>query len=336
MNNGQPDLNYELRKLKQSFEKNKKTFFPLVLAVIAALGFFTSYYTVEPDEEAVVIRLGQYLETTSPGLHFKIPFGVDKVIKVKTKIVHQEEFGFRTQSLSTRRTTYSSRNLDEESLMLTGDLNVAEVQWVVQYQISNPFKFLFRTSEPVRNIRDVSESIMRRVVGDIMVTEVLTTGRVGIAGDAKALMQEVLDKYDMGVLVRSIKLQDVNPPKKVQASFNDVNAAKQEQEKMINQAEQAYNKVIPEARGKAKKLVSEAQGYAQAIVNRAEGDAERFQEIYREYKKAPSITKKRLYLESMEELFAGLEGITVIDPKVRGLLPVFGNSPAVKGASNGK
>ncbi|MCO4755433.1 MAG: FtsH protease activity modulator HflK [Bacteriovoracaceae bacterium] len=331
MNQGQPDLNYELYKLKQSFNKNKKALLPLLMAVLIAIGFFTSYYTVEPDEEAVVIRLGRYLDTTQPGLHFKIPFGIDRVIKVKTKIVHQEEFGFRSQSYNSRRTNYGSRNLDEESLMVTGDLNVAEVQWVVQYQISNPFKFLFKTSEPVRNIRDVSESILRRVVGDIMVTEVLTTGRVGIAGDAKQLMQEVLDKYDMGVLIRSIKLQDVNPPKKVQASFNDVNAAKQEQEKMINQAEQAYNKVIPEAKGKAKKLVSEAQGYAQAVVNRAEGDANRFAEIYREYIKAPNVTKKRLYLEAMEELFSKLDNVVIIDPKVKGLLPVFG-----KGISNEK
>src|SRR5690606_6926191 len=150
---------------------------------------------------------------------------------------HQTEFGFRTKSLSSRRTTYSTNNLEEEALMLTGDLNVAEVQWVVQYQISDPFKFLFKTSEPVTNIRDVSESIMRRVVGDKMVTEVLTTGRVEIALDAKILMQEILDKYDLGVTIKSIKLQDVNPPKIVQPSFNDVNAAKQEQEKMINQAE---------------------------------------------------------------------------------------------------
>lgn len=324
MQNGQqPDINYELYKLKEAFKKNKKALFPLLTAVILVIAFFTSYYTVEPDEEAVVIRLGRYIETTQPGLHFKLPFGVDKVIKVKTKIVHQEEFGFRTKSLNTRRTTYTTTNLDDESLMLTGDLNVAEVEWVVQYQISNPFKFLFKTSEPVRNIRDVSESIMRRVVGDILVTEVLTTGRVGISGDAKALMQEVLDKYDMGVLIRSIKLQDVNPPKKVQASFNEVNAAKQEQEKMINQAEQAYNKVIPEAKGKAKKLISEAQGYAQAVVNRAEGDADRFQDISKEFAKAPKVTRKRLFLEAMEELFENVEGLTIIDPKVRGLLPVF-------------
>ena len=338
MNQGQPDFNYELYKLKEAFKKNKKTFLPLLLAVIMGAALLTSYYTVQPDEEAVVIRLGKYLETTQPGLHFKVPFGVDKVIKVKTKIVHQTEFGFRTESLDSRRTTYSSRNLDEESLMLTGDLNVAEVQWVVQYQISNPFKFLFKTSEPLRNIRDVSESIMRRVVGDIMVTEVLTTGRVGIAGDAKVLMQEVLDKYDMGILVRSIKLQDVNPPKSVQPSFNEVNAAKQEQEKMINQAEQAYNKVIPEARGKAKKLVSEAQGYAEAVINRAEGDAQSFQAIYQEYVKAPSITRKRMYLETMEELFARLDDVTIIDSKVKGLMPVFGRGSGVetRGISNEK
>lgn len=324
MNQGQPDINYEIYKLKEAFKKNKKAFLPLLGALILGVAVLTSYYTVQPDEEAVVIRLGKYLETNQPGLHFKIPFGIDKVIKVKTKIVHQAEFGFRTQSLDTRSTTYSSRNLDQESLMVTGDLNVAEVQWVVQYQIADPFKFLFKTSEPIRNIRDVSESIMRRVVGDIMVTEVLTTGRVGIAGDAKILMQEVLDKYDTGILIRSIKLQDVNPPKSVQASFNDVNSAKQEQEKMINQAEQAYNSVIPEARGKAKKLVSEAQGYAEAVVNRAQGDAQRFQDIYREYVKAPSITRKRIYLETMEELFSDLTDITIIDSKVKGLLPVFG------------
>lgn len=324
MNQGQPDINYELEKLKQTLRKNKKIFLPIILTALLIVGSLTSYYTVEPDEEAVVIRLGKYLNTTQPGLHFKIPFGVDKVTKVKTKIVHQAEFGFRTQSVQTRQTTYSNQNMQDESLMLTGDLNVAEVEWVVQYQISDPFKFLFKTSEPIRNIRDVSESIMRRVVGDIMVTEVLTTGRVGIAGDAKQLMQEVLDKYDMGILVRSIKLQDVNPPKKVQASFNEVNAAKQEQEKMINQAEQAYNRVIPEAKGKAKKLISESQGYAQAVVNRAQGDAQRFTEIYREYKKAPMITKKRLYLEAMEELFSNIDNITIIDSRVKGLLPVFG------------
>jgi membrane protease subunit HflK len=286
---------------------------------------FTSFYTVEPDEEAVVIRLGAYVETNPPGLHFKLPLGIDKVIKVKTKIVHQEEFGFRTQSTSSRVTTYSSRNFEDESLMLTGDLNVAEVQWVVQYQISNPFKFIFKTSEPITNIRDVAESMMRRVVGDKLVGDVLTTGRVAIADQVKSLMQDVLDKYDLGIRIHSVKLQDVNPPNIVKPSFNEVNEAKQEQEKLINQAEEAYNKVIPEARGKAEKLLSEAQGFATALVNRAEGDAKHFNEIYRAYAKAPSITRKRIYLETMQELFKSFENITIVDKKVKGLLPVFQN-----------
>jgi membrane protease subunit HflK len=318
-----PDINYELQKLIEAFKKNKSALMGLPVLFLLLIFGFTSYYTVEPDEEAVVIRLGKYIETNQPGLHFKLPLGIDKVTKVKTKIVHQTEFGFRTQNSGTRRTTYSSKSFEQESLTLTGDLNVAEVEWVVQYQIADPFKFLFKTSAPLQNIRDVSESIMRRVVGDIRVTQVLTTGRVEIANNVRVLMQEVLDKYDQGILIKSVKLQDVNPPKIVQPSFNEVNAAKQEQEKMINQAEEAYNKVIPEARGKAKKMIQEAQGYALALVTRAEGDARSFIAVYKEYAKAPKITEKRIYLETMEVLFQRFDNITIIDPKVKGLLPVF-------------
>jgi membrane protease subunit HflK len=325
------DIDYELYQMIQKFKGQKSIFTTIFLLVIIGLAAFSSFYTVQPDEEAVVIRFGKYIDTTQPGLHFKLPLGVDQVTKVKTKIVHQTEFGFRTRDLTSRRTSYSTNNLQEESLMLTGDLNVAEVEWVVQYQISDPFKYLFKTSDPIRNVRDVSESIMRRVVGDKMVTDVLTTGRVGIASEAKILMQEILNKYDLGILIKSIKLQDVNPPKVVQPSFNDVNAAKQEQEKMINQAEEAYNRVIPEAKGKAKKLISEAEGYANALINRAEGDAEKFQAVYREYRKAPSITKKRIFLETMQSIFKNMENLTIIDSKVKGLLPVYG-----KGVLNAK
>ncbi len=297
--------------------------FPVIIILILLFGLSGSFYTVQPDEEAVVIRLGEFKGNTQPGMHFKVPFGIDDVIKVKTKIVHQAEFGFRTLNTSSRRTTYSSGNYDNESLMLTGDLNVAEVQWVVQYQISDPFKFLFKTNNPVTNIRDVSESIMRRVVGDKLVTEVLTTGRVEIATNAKVMMQEVLDKYDFGIKVTSVKLQDVNPPKVVQASFNEVNAAKQEQEKMLNQAEEAYNRVIPEARGKADQLIQEARGFASEKINRAHGDAERFLAIAKEYKKAPLITRKRIYLETMQDIFKRLNSLTIVDNKVKGLLPIF-------------
>lgn len=316
--------------VEKTLENLSKLRLPIIIVVLLFVGVTGSFYTVEPDEEAVVIRLGKHKGNTQPGLHFKIPFGVDKVIKVKTKIVHQAEFGFRTESVSARRTTYSSRNFDRESLMLTGDLNVAEVQWVVQYQISDPFKFIFKTSEPITNIRDVAESIMRRVVGDKLVTEVLTTGRVEIATNAKTLMQDILNKYDMGISIKSIKLQDVNPPKVVQASFNDVNAAKQEQEKMLNQAEEAYNRIIPEAKGKADKLVQEAEGYASAIINRAHGDAERFQAIAKEYRKAPAITKKRIYIDTMEKVFKTMNDVTIIDSKVKGLLPVFSKNGVTK------
>ncbi len=302
----------------------KKVIFPIVVVFLGIIFANTSYYTVEPDEEAILIRLGKYISTQQPGLHFKIPFGVDEVIKVKTKRILQAEFGFRTKDVSrSRRTTYSTQNFDQESLMLTGDLNVADVEWVVQYQISDPFKYLFQTSTPLVNIRDVSESIMRRVVGDRLVTDVLTTGRVEIASEAQKLMQEVIDKYDMGVLVNTVKLQDVNPPDRVKPSFNEVNEAKQEQEKMMNQAKEAYNKVIPEARGKAEQKISEAEGYAKALIDRAEGDANKFLAILKEYNKAPQVTKKRIYLETMETMFAQFNDLTIIDSKVKGLMPVF-------------
>ena len=292
----------------------------LFTIVVAA----TSFYAVEPDEEAVVIRFGRYIKTTPPGLHFKLPFGIEREIKVKTKQVLQAEFGFRSEDFSSRRTQYSQANFDSESLMLTGDLNVAIVEWVVQYQIADPFKFLFQTSSPETNIRDVSESIMRRVVGDRSVTEVLTTGRVEISTDATVLMQEILDRYDMGVKVVTVRLQDVNPPDKVRPSFNEVNAAKQEQEQLINQAEERYNKVIPEARGEAQKMVSEAEGHATRAVNTALGDAEKFNQIYSEYRKAPAITRRRIYLETMEKLFEKFDNVTVIDPNIKGLLPIYG------------
>jgi modulator of FtsH protease HflK len=317
------DFINDMNRFKAEFKRNGKFAILVVLALVVGIGIFSSFYTVQPDEEAVVLRFGRYLNTNSPGLHFKVPMGVDKVIKVRTKRVHQAEFGFRTNSSKRRRSSYSSSNFDDESLMLTGDLNVAIVEWVVQFQISDPYKFLFQTSSPERNIRDVSESIMRRVVGDRSVTEVLTTGRVEIGVKAKELIQEVLDRYDLGIRVVTVKLQDVNPPDIVKASFNEVNEAKQEQEKVINQAEEAYNKVIPEARGKANKLISEAEGIGKAAVNRAFGDAEKFVAILKEYRKAPQITRKRIYLETLEGIYSNLDNLTIVDSKIKGLMPIF-------------
>lgn len=314
------DIKY---RIKNSFNQGFRRIFIATLLVVLGTAALSCFYTVAPDEEAVIIRLGKYYATYPPGLHFKMPFGVDRLMKVQTTKVHQEEFGFRTRGVNSRRTSYSNANFHRESLMLTGDLNVAEVEWVVQYKISDPYKYIFQARNPEQNIRDVSESIMRRVVGDRLVNEVLTTGRSEIANEAKTLMQKVIDKYDIGIQVVAVKLQDVNPPDSVKPSFNEVNKAKQEQEKLINQAEENYNKVIPRARGLAEKVVSRAQGRASELINRAKGDASRFRQVQREFRKAPEITKKRLYLEAMQEVYESAQDLTIIDKNLRGVLPIY-------------
>lgn len=299
--------------------------------VIGVLGVLTSMYTVEPEEKAVILRFGRYLATQGPGLHFKLPFGVDRHIKVPTERILQEEFGFRSSSTKGARTQYEDQAFDEESLMLTGDLNVADVEWIVQYKIAEPQKYLFNTRDVRTNLRDVSLSVVRRVIGDRRVSEVLTTGRVEIAEEAQRLMQEVLNHYDMGVRIVTLKLQDVNPPESVRPAFNEVNAAKQEQEKVINQAEREYNKVIPEARGKAEETVSKAEGEAERVINTAKGDAARFENVLREYRKAPAITRTRLYLETLEDIYSRFSEMTIVDKGVKGVLPVFENPNAAAG-----
>lgn len=317
----------EFEKFQNDWDKMKK-YVPAALGGLFLLLFVaTSFYTVQPDEEAVVLRFGKYVQTNPPGLHFKIPLGVDQIQKVKTRKVHQLEFGFRSSGIPGSR-QHSARRFKDESLMLTGDLNVAEVEWVVQYQIADPFKFLFHAAEPETNIRDISESAMRRVVGDRLVNDVLTIGRVEIANQAKDVLQEILDYYDIGVYIVTVRLQDVNPPEIVRPSFNDVNSARQEQERIINQAEREYNQVVPLARGEAEQTISQAEGYAEAIVNRAKGDAAQFTALYREYARAPQITRRRLYLETMEEIFERFENLTIVDSKIEGLLPIFQNKGA--------
>lgn len=320
------DISKLLRSLSSKFDSDpglSGRLTILVGAVVAGLMLATSIYTVEPSEEAVVLRLGRYVATQPPGLHFRLPLGIERVIKVKTKIILQEEFGFRSSGDNGTRTTYVSNDLKSESLTLTGDLNVANVEWIVQYQISDPKKYLFNAREVLKNLRDISQSVLRRVVGDRIVSQVLTTGRAEIAEEAQHLTQEVLDRYDIGVRIVTVKLQDVNPPESVRPAFNEVNAAKQEQEKAINQAEKEYNTVIPEAIGKAEQTVRNAQGYATAAVNRAEGEATRFRQTLKAYQAAPTVTRSRLYLETMEEIYGRLESLTVVDKGVSGVLPVF-------------
>jgi membrane protease subunit HflK len=311
--------------LPQGFNTNAqdKVAYYVVVGVLGLVTVFTSFYTVEPDEQAVILRLGKYVSTEESGLHFKIPFWIDSAIKVKTKLILQEEFGFRSTSSRGLRTEYSPERFDEESLMVTGDLNVADVEWTVQFQISDPQKYLFRVKDPLTTLRDMSHAVTRRVVGDRLVTDVLTVGRAEISAEATHLLQETMDKYDIGIRIVAVKLQDVNPPEPVKPSFNEVNSAKQEQEQLINQAEKTYNKVVPEMKGSAAKMISEAEGYAASVVNRAKGDSEKLDAVIREYRKAPEVTRRRMYLETMQDVLSKVDNLTVVDEGLKGVLPVF-------------
>lgn len=314
----------------EEFLNDSMKFFKIGVVAVLLLfvwgGISSTYYTVDVSEEGVVVRFGQYLKTTPPGLHFKLPFGIDTVYKVASKRRLQQEFGFRSAGSSDGRTVYSDKGYSAESLMLTGDLNVADVSWILQYEISDPWKYLFHAKDVEQNIRDVSLSIMRRVVGDRLVGDVLTVGRIEIADEARHLTQEVLDKYDMGVRIVTVNLQDVNPPDSVKPAFNDVNAAKQQQEEVINGAEREYNRVIPEARGRAEQLLSNAEAYSIGAVNRAKGDASRFSSIAAEYAKAPDATRTRIYIEAMEALLLEVRRLTIVDGALEGLLPIFSSA----------
>jgi len=291
--------------------------------ILAAIVFLvTGLYTVNPEEVGVIQRFGKYLSTTQPGLHFKIPFGVDKLTKVKVKHVFKEEFGFRTLQAGVR-TKYSSQSYNQEAIMLTGDLNIADVEWIVQYRIKDPVKYLFNVRNVEETMRDVSESVIREVVGDRSVDEVIVLNRKEIADQSQIMLQEQLDMYNAGLEIVTINLQNVNPPKAVKPAFNNVNSAKQEKERIINEAWEKYNQVIPEAEGRSKRTVEEAEGYAVNRVNRANGDANRFIQMYNEYRYSKSVTRKRLYLEMMEKILPNVEKKYIIDDKQSSILPLL-------------
>src|SRR3990167_569162 len=293
---------------------------PVVLLIITGLQGLI--YSIGPDEVGVIQRFGKYIRLSSPGLHAKIPFGIEKVTPIKVEKIFKEEFGVRTVRPSVR-TEYASAQYLEESLMLTGDLNILDVRWTVQFKIKDPVKLLFAVRDPQDAIRDVSEVVMRRLVGDYTVDEVLTTKREEVDHLSQQEMQKILDFYQTGVQIVTVKLLDVNPPEKVKPAFNEVNEAKQEKEKMINQAWEAYNKVIPKAKGEAEKTIREAEGYALDKINRAKGEAERFLATLAEYKKAPQITQKRLYLETLMDALPRAKEKYIIDPKQSSILPLL-------------
>ena len=291
----------------------------ILFLIIGSFIVMSSVYTVDANENAVILRLGKYHKTTMPGLHFKLPL-VDSYEKVKVDYQYKKEFGFRTIKPGVK-SHHSTRGYEHESWMLTGDLKIADVRWVVQYKISNAKNYLFNVKNVDDTIFDVSESAMRLMIGDRSFTEVIQAERVTVALQTKEYMQELLDKYEAGISVQMVQLQGVVPPQPVADSFNEVNRAKQEQETLINEAKQAYNKQIYRMEGEAQKVVTEAQGYAIERVNNAKGDVALFESILKEYLKAPQITKDRLYIETMDEVLSKINNKIIVDKDIEHLVP---------------
>ncbi len=300
----------------------KKNIKIVVVVLVGVIVLFTSVKTVAPEEEGVVVQLGKFNRTLQPGLNFILPFGIEVMHKIPVQRQLKQEFGFRTTRADTR-TQYATGDFSQESLMLTGDLNLADVEWVIQYRIVNSFNYLFRVKDADGALRDMSEAAMRKIVGDRTVNEVLTVGRQEVASTVEALLQKMCDEYENGIRIDQVVLQDVNPPESVKPSFNAVNQAQQERETLINQAESEYNRVIPRARGEAIETIELANAYALKRVNSAKGEAERFNAVYTEYVKAPEVTKKRLYLESMERIIPKLGNKIIMDEKGTNLLPLL-------------
>ena len=295
-----------------------------VFGLMAVLAVRSAVYTVEAQERAVVLRLGKLNSVEGPGFHFKMPFGIDRAQVFETERVHKEEFGFRTVKAGPR-TEYSKQRFDDEKLMLTGDLNIGDVEWIVQYQIADPTAYWFNIDEAEQTVRDISESVVRQVVGDRPVDQVLTVGRSAIEDQARREMQQILTEYDSGIRIVALQLQNVTPPEPVQPSFNDVNRAEQDREKMENDALSKLNREIPNAKGEAQRTLAQAEGYRTDRINRSRGDAARFLSVLTEYRRAAEVTRQRIYLEAIAEVLPQVDDITVLDGKGAGerLLPLL-------------
>ncbi len=292
-----------------------------VIAILFAVNIvYSSFYTIEPGEKGVVLRLGEFNKLANPGLNFKLPI-IDDVVKVDVETVRKQEFGFRTR-IPGQKSIYSRQGYDAESLMLTGDKNVIDVQWIVQYKVQDPMAFVFQVRNVDQAVRDVSEMAIRRIVGNHDFDYVLSNREVLEAATAREL-QSTLDKYNSGVRIGAVKMQDVNPPEQVKPAFNEVNEADQDMKRLVNEAEQTYNKVIPKARGEAKRRLEEAEGYAVERINLAKGETSRFLAVLAEYEKARDVTRKRMYLETVGRVMPGVDDIYVIDREQRSLLPLL-------------
>ncbi|MGD8427283.1 MAG: FtsH protease activity modulator HflK [Balneolaceae bacterium] len=313
--------NFQGMNLPPQLKSLSKNLRYIILGVLVIIFALSSFFTVDPEEVGIITRFGKYTRTAQSGLHFKLPF-IESVQFVPVERQLKEEFGYRTTSAGVR-SSYVKEGYQDESLMLTGDLNLADVEWVVQYRVDDPYNFLFKIRNPEQSLRDLSEAAVRQVVGDRTVNEVLTVGRAEVAAEAQKLIQKLCDEYETGIHIEQVVLQDINPPDPVKPSFNAVNEAQQQKETLINQAKSDYNKVIPKARGQASETIQKAQGYSLDRVNRAEGEAARFNDLYREYVKAPEVTKQRIYLETLEDLLPKIGNKIVTDQDGNGVLPLL-------------
>ena len=320
-------------QIQKKLNDSNKGFIPvMIIILLLAIGAYSSFYEVDTEETGVVLRFGQFSSYAEPGLNFKIPFGVEQVYLVPTGRVLKEEFGYRTVQPGTR-SSFSKRGLEEESLTLTGDLNVSDVEWIVQFQVADPYKYIFNIKDPVGTIRDISEAMVRRAIGNANVTQVLTTARAELAGDIQQNLQATLNQYDIGVRIVTVKFQDVTPPDPVKDAFNEVNESEQQKESLIFQAREQFNREVPRARGEAKRALQEAEGYAVERINKARGETNRFLALLTEYKKAPEVTRRRIHLETMEEVLPRLEETYIMDATGVGALPLLPLRKAMEGAA---
>jgi membrane protease subunit HflK len=299
-------------------------------AVIVIILLFGTFYQVAPEEIGVIQRFGKYVRTSEPGLHFKLPLGIETLTKVPVQRQLKMEFGFRTLKAGINSEFRVTPETLQEAIMLTGDLNVLVVEWIVQYKIKDAYKYLFKMRNAEQTFRDMNEAVVRKVVGDHSVDEVLTVGRASIANEAKDQLQKLCDAYEIGIGVNQLIFQDINPPDLVKPSFNEVNQALQEKEKKINEAWSDYNQEIPRASGEAEQTIRSAEGYATERVNNALGDASRFKAVYAEYVKAPQVTRRRLFLETMADILPKIQKKIIIDQQQKNLMPLLNLGEEVK------
>lgn len=316
----QPDFKFD----NINFEQIKKYIIPIVFVLVIIIIGYTSVYTVKANQEAAILRFGKYVETVGPGLHFKLPFGIDRVFAGEVKRIYNEEFGYKTlRSGKESVIDYNFRGAKEVSLMLTGDRNCAEVNWVVRYKIKNLKDFLFNVRNVQSTIRDVSEAVMREIAGDRSIDEVLTIGRRDIEQVAEEEIERILDLYGCGIDVQAVNLKGVDPPAQVKDAFDAVNKAVQLRDQIINEAEGKKNKIIPAAMGKKEQVISEAEGYKIRRINEATGDTKAFLAVLAAYEKAKDVTRRRLYLETMSRILPQCEEIYIIDKDQKGILPIL-------------